>query len=57
VNIAFPTTMIGWRARREGRVGRGTLSGSRAARGLRGNGALPVDGPLLLPLTGRFEFT
>jgi hypothetical protein len=57
VNIAFPTTMTGWRARRDGRVGSGTLSGSSAARGLRGNGALPVDGPLLSPSAGRFEFT
>ena len=36
VKIALPTTTIGWRARRERRLGIGTRSGSSAARGLRG---------------------
>ena len=36
VKIALPAMTSGWRARRDGRFGSGTYSGSSAARGLRG---------------------
>ena len=36
MKIALPAMTSGWRARREGRFGSGTYSGSNAARGLRG---------------------
>jgi len=45
VKIALPITTMGWRTRREWRLGAGILSGSRAARGLRGNDDLAADGP------------
>ncbi|HEY0722966.1 MAG TPA: hypothetical protein VGD41_03020 [Pyrinomonadaceae bacterium] len=54
VKIAFPTTTTGWRARFECRLGNGTLSGSRAARGLRGKGGFADEEA---PSAGRFEFT
>src|SRR5215470_12713514 len=54
VKIAFPTITTGWRARREWRLGSGTLSGSRAARGLRGKGGFADEEP---PSAGRSEFT
>ena len=54
VKIAFPTTTTGWRARCERRLGEGTLSGSSAARGLRGKGGFAAEEA---PSGGRSEFT
>lgn len=54
MKIAFPTTTTGWRARCERRLGEGTLSGSSAARGLRGKGGFAAEEA---PSGGRFEFT